>query len=61
MEAERNKVHGHGQRHGHGCLVKHIASRWDAYNKLFGGKTWRQNFASSALFSYSNMVKNWNS
>ena len=44
-EAERNrvqgnrvisvwKVSGHGQRHGHGhgCLVKHIASRWDANN-----------------------------
>ena len=40
MEAERNRIQGnrvisvwkvrHG--HGHGCLVKHIASRWDANN-----------------------------
>ena len=43
MEGERYKVqgkrvinigkygHGHGQRHGHGCLVKHIASGLNAY------------------------------
>ena len=42
MEAERNRVQGNRvisvwivrtrTGRGHGCLVKHIASRWDANN-----------------------------
>ena len=45
MEAERNRVQGNRvislwkvrtrTRHGHGCLVKHIASRWDANKYSF--------------------------
>ena len=40
MEAERNRVQGNRvisvwKVHGQGCLVKHIASRWDANKAAF--------------------------